>query len=198
MPDPELDATVRRLTTGKSPRQARIAVFQFVRDLPYDYPSSRDPVEVLKARRGSCSGKHALLAEMLSALGYETKLMYARYNLGDLPVAFPPEVRAALADRPVTDIHNFVRVRINGRWVTLDATWDGPLASHGFPANLHWDGESDTTIAAGPCEPFEASQEQLEREKEALLRQLPPQVYDERRRLLTALAQRLRQLRGEV
>ena len=58
--------------------------------------------------------------------------------------------------------------------------------------------ESDTVIATGPCQPFEADQSQLQAEKEALLRGLSPEAYDRRRQALKALAILLRRLRGEA
>lgn len=194
----EIEAVVHRLTEGKPPREARIAVFDFVRDIPYDYPASRDPAEVLAAGRGSCSGKHALLAQMLSAMGYRTKLMYARYDMSELSVEWPPELQRTFLEERVIDIHNFVRADIGSRWVTLDVTWDAALAPYRFPVNLDWDGESDTAIAAGRCEPFEADQTRLQAEKEALLRELPPEAHARRRQALRALAAWLRRLRGEA
>ncbi len=193
-----IPAAIQRLAAGKSPRDARIAVFDFVRDIPYDYPASRDPAEVLAAGRGSCSGKHALLSEMLAAMGYPPKLMYARYNMGDLPVEWPPQFQRTFFEEHIIDIHNFVRAGFGGRWVTLDVTWDAALTPHRFPVNLDWDGESDTVIAAGPCEPFEADQTRLQAEKEALLREMTPEAYDRRRQALEALGAWLRQLRGEA
>ena len=44
------------------------------------------------------------------------------------------------------------RVRINHRWVLVDATWDRRLKRAGFPVNEHWDGQSDTLCAVKPLQ----------------------------------------------
>jgi hypothetical protein len=62
---------------------------------------------------------------------------------------YPPELRALASAMPVTH-HLACRVRINDRWILVDATWDRPLAIGGFPVNEHWDGRSDTLCAVKP------------------------------------------------
>ncbi|MDD4137527.1 MAG: hypothetical protein PHT99_06500, partial [Methanoregula sp.] len=59
------------------------------------------------------------------------------------------ELRRLAAVMPVA-YHLACRVRINGRWVLVDATWDRPLAKGGFPVNEYWDGYADTKCAVKP------------------------------------------------
>lgn len=188
---------VMALSGDKDAPGGRIAVFTFVRDLPYDYPASRDPEEALRQGRGSCSGKHALLAEMLGVLGYETKVLYVRHRLNDVMLPYPPHLAQFLDEHELFDIHNFVRARIEGRWISLDVTWDRPLTAFGFPVNMEWDGFSDTTIAAGPFEVI-ATGTVSEQEKEVLLQDiLPPDSYAARREFFVMLAAWLKTLREQ-
>jgi len=61
-------------SSGKDLRGAMIAVFEGVRDIPYEVvPHIRNsvegPREILKYGRGSCTPKHFLLGQMFEALG---------------------------------------------------------------------------------------------------------------------------------
>ena len=64
--DDSILAAFTEWTKGCAPLAARIALFEHVRDIPYQEPSSRDPVEVLKTGRGSASAKHYLLGALKS------------------------------------------------------------------------------------------------------------------------------------
>jgi hypothetical protein len=46
--------------------------------------------------------------------------------------------------------HLACRVRINDRWVLVDATWDQRLKRAGFPVNEYWDGWADTHCPVKP------------------------------------------------
>ena len=68
------------------PLKARIAVYEFVRDIAYGNIGSRSAFDVLLARKGTCSGKHALLRMILEALGYEVQSWFARHDFGKFPI----------------------------------------------------------------------------------------------------------------
>ena len=69
MTDEIIRQKLHEWTNGSDPLHARVQVFERVRDIPYTYPASRDPVEVLRLERGSCSGKHYLLGELFRRTG---------------------------------------------------------------------------------------------------------------------------------
>lgn len=46
-----------------------IKLFEKVRDIPYGDIGSRDPQDVYKKNKGTCSGKHELLKELYKELG---------------------------------------------------------------------------------------------------------------------------------
>lgn len=51
-----------------------IKLFELVREIPYGSIGSRDPKDVFEKKRGTCSGKHALLKELFEDLGIEVKV----------------------------------------------------------------------------------------------------------------------------
>ncbi|MDD1687690.1 transglutaminase family protein [Methanoregula sp.] len=141
-------------TGGLDPRQGRIAVFEHIRDIPYSLSVSMtdpktSPEQILSLGKGYCGPKHYLLAAMYRKLDLD--VVYATFpflwNDPDLP--YPPELRRLSAAMPVA-YHLACRVRINGRWVLVDATWDRPLAKAGFPVNEHWDGFAEMRCAVTP------------------------------------------------
>lgn len=174
----------RRLKQAENPL---VAAFEFVRDMPYNYPASRNPIDVLSVRRGSCSGKHALLLQLYRELGIEARLMFVQHRLDAMPLQcpLPPSLQALRQAGGLPDIHNFVRLCINSHVVDVDATLDTALSGHGFP------------VAAGPflTEPKEVGLD-FEKEKEALVASLGPQGAERRRQFLTLYAQWLRELRA--
>lgn len=48
-----------------------VTLFELGRDIPYGDIGSRDPMAVLKIRKGTCSGKHFVLGYMLEKMGVE-------------------------------------------------------------------------------------------------------------------------------
>ena len=93
--------------------------------------------------RGTCSTKHALLAELADARwpGLEPRIVHRVYRLtpdlartlfgGRADVAVPPD--------GVTDVHSYLTVLIRRRRIRIDATIPGP----------RWDGVSDMPLACG-------------------------------------------------
>ncbi|MFA5146626.1 MAG: hypothetical protein WC515_04555 [Candidatus Omnitrophota bacterium] len=138
-------------TKGKDPKEARISVFEHIRDIPYAIvPSLRDPAAgpsgLLKLCKGSCVPKHFLLGTMFGMLGISVKYATYTFSWDDPGVKYPPDLRALVKKMPITG-HLACKALIDGRWVLVDATWDRPLAKAGFPVNERWDGVSDTANA---------------------------------------------------
>jgi hypothetical protein len=146
----------REWTDGLDPDQARVSIFEHIRDIPYSLtsqPGLRNPEEapetLLSLGRGSCVPKHHLLSAMYRKLGLEIVYATFAFSWNDPAIAYPPRLRELAARLPVS-YHLATRVRIRNRWVLVDATWDSPLARAGFPVNEHWDGFADTKCAVKP------------------------------------------------
>lgn len=138
-------------TTGLAPKEARIAIFEHVRDIPYAIiPELRDPVigppGLIQGNKGSCQPKHYLIAQLFGKLGIPIRLVTYAFRWGDSEIKFPAYLKNLVSRLPV-GYHLACKADINGRWVLVDATWDLPLKKAGFPVNEKWDGESETINA---------------------------------------------------
>jgi len=141
-------------TKGLDVRECIIPVFQHIRDIPYSLtaPGQRDmnaAEQILVSGRGSCGPKHYLLAGMYRQLGFDVVFATFPFLWNDPDLKYPPDLRKLAASLPVA-YPLACRVRIDNRWVLVDATWDRPLAQAGFPVNGHWDGRADTRCAVKP------------------------------------------------
>jgi hypothetical protein len=136
-----------------SNEKACICVFEKVRDIPYGSTGARDPEIIVQNNLGSCSGKHVLLNNFFQLLGCGSKVVTCSHYFND---ALPPEndypkpLQEILQKHQVIDFHHFIKLKKGDNWLNVDATWDTPLKKYGFPVNLEWDGNSNTTIAVHP------------------------------------------------
>jgi hypothetical protein len=138
-------------TKGISGRDARISIFDHIRDIPYAViPEIRNPVDgpqgLLKGMKGSCTPKHFLLGRMFEMLQIPIKHVTYPFSWNAKSVAYPPELRKLAEALPI-EYHLACKARIENKWVVVDATWDRPLARVGFPVNESWDGVNDTKLA---------------------------------------------------
>ncbi len=145
----------REWTEGRESVEARIAVFNGIRDIPYAVahaPAGMDELEyLLIENKGPCTEKHILLANMYESLNIKTRFVSHRFKWQDLTVDYPEDLKHLSLSMPVCD-HLFCQALIDGKWVSVDATWDLPLEKVGFPVNKEWDGVSDTKTAVKPLE----------------------------------------------
>lgn len=172
------DLIGRRLekwTRRKSGREALVAVFNHIRDIPYHVlPELNHPQkfkQILEINAGSCTPKHLLLAEMYRRLGHDVLLVVYPYCWAEFEDLYPPELKE-LARRMPPVRHLACKVLINGRYILVDATVDPPLGSIGLPVNTCWDGESDTLLPIVPTGAME-----IYHPSEALL--MPPSDLDD-------------------
>ncbi len=112
----------------KIPEDGRLRLVQLyhaVRNIPYGAAGVRDPVKVIENNAGSCSGKHLLLRDLLWAENYETEVItiYTHFNK-EVPLheSYPDELARMIREEIVYDFHHYVRARIDGSWLRLDAT----------------------------------------------------------------------------
>lgn len=188
--------TVQAWTKDHDPVQARIAVFERVRDIPYAYPASRDPVEVLESGHGSCSGKHYLLGEMYRLLGLKVRHMICTHRFNEAPIVFPPYMQAMLQKNEIIDLHDYLQLWIDDSWIDIDATWERGLREFGFPVNEEWDGKNGMLLSVVP-EDFAVAERDPERLKEELLSKLTPRQRTLRKQFLELLSEWVQELTAE-
>ena len=168
-----------------SPIEGRRAAFRFVRDLHYGDIGSRNPFDVLMAKKGTCSGKHALLRLFFEGLGYGVQSFFAVHDFSTFPINLWPVELRKFQHRTITDYHDFLKVKVGDRWLTVDAMFDAPLAQRGFPVH-DWDGESDMQLPVQSQETFPAEGD-AEDHKKRLVASLPEQTQKDRKQFLSAL-----------
>jgi transglutaminase-like putative cysteine protease len=148
---------VSEWTENLGDEEAVVTVFQRVRDIPYGVIGSRDPVKVLEVNKGTCSGKHLLLTALYRVMGLNVKDMVALHKYENLPrnVEYPEELKVILKRGDgIPDYHNFVKLYVNGNWLTLDATFEERLKGY-FVVN-DWNGTCDTALSVKPVTIWEA------------------------------------------
>jgi transglutaminase-like putative cysteine protease len=189
--------TLSSWTHGCDPLKARIAVFNRVRDIPYSYPSSRDPVEVLQVGRGSCSGKHYLLGELFRLLGLPVRHMLCTHRFNESPLVFPPPMQEMLRKNEIVDLHDYLQIAVDGTWVDIDATWERGLREFGFPVNEDWDGKSAMVLSVVP-EEYAVTEGDPQRLRDELLSKLTPRQRALRKQFLEALSGWVQELTAEI
>lgn len=184
-------------TRGLDPVAARIAVFSRVRDFPYQYPASRDPVEVLRAGRGSCSGKHYLLGELFRMLGLRVRHMMCTHRFNESPLPFPEEMQAILRRNEVIDVHDYLQINVDQAWIDVDCTWEAGLHNFGFPVSDEWDGRQSMLLTVIPEEQTAVDGDPA-KAKDEMLSRLTPRQRTLRKQFLEALAKWVQELSAEI
>ena len=132
------------------------AAFALVRDMPYQRASSRRPESIIAEWRGTCSGKHYLLARVFRELGMDSRVIMCTHRFTpDNTGHFPPNLRALVAHEPVPDVHTYVRLETERGWMTVDATWPSSAKPLGMPVNPVFKAGEDMTIACDVIAAFE-------------------------------------------
>ena len=148
-----IDSKFSQWTLGKDLKEARIAIFENIRDIPYAViPDLIDPnryVDMLQINKGSCTPKHFLLCEMYRRLGLEVFYVTYPFRWDEFDIEYPPGLKE-VAERLPTSHHLACRVNIEGNLVLVDATLDLPLEVLGLCVNKEWNGISDTLLPMIP------------------------------------------------
>lgn len=184
-------------TQGCTALQSRIRLFENVRDIPYCYPASRDPSDVLKDRRSSCSGKHYLLGELFRLLGLRVRHLLCTHRFNESALVFPAPMQEMLRKNEIVDFHDYLQIAVDDDWIDIDATWERGLREFGFPVNDEWDGKSPMLLSVVP-EDLTIAERDPERLKEELLSKLTPRQRTLRRQFLEALSQWVGELTAEI
>jgi Transglutaminase-like superfamily len=197
MNEDPIRAALEDWTRGRDPVAARIALFERVRDLPYAYPASRDPIEVLRRGAASCSGKHYLLGELFRRLGLPVRHMLCTHRFNDSAVPFPERMQDLLRKNEIVDLHDYLQIQIDGEWVDVDATWPLGLRDFGLPVTDDWDGRSSMllTVISEESEPISGDPGKA---KEERLSKLTPRQRMMRKQFLEALSQWVQELQSEA
>lgn len=197
MNDDPIRAALEEWTRGRDPVAARIALFEHVRDLPYQYPASRDPLEVLRRGAGSCSGKHYLLGELFRRQKLPVRHMQCTHRFNDSALAFPEHMQDMLRKNEIVDVHDFLQINVDGQWIDVDATWPLGLRDFGLPVTDDWDGKSSMLLTVVSDEP-EQVQGDPAKAKEERLSKLTPRQRQLRKQFLEALGQWVAELQVET
>jgi hypothetical protein len=132
------DATLRQVVTA-------------VQAIPYGRPRSRTPDGVIREWRGTCSTKHALLAQLVRERwpDLRPRLVHRVYRATRASVRrqHGPDAAAAVPDGGLTDVHRYLVITLAGRELVIDIT---------FPADPPWDGHRSMRLACGDGQDFAA------------------------------------------
>lgn len=151
-----LDKKFSEWTKGLEPKEARISIFNHIRNIPYAIvPEFRDPKVgtsgILDLNKGSCQPKHFLLAAFFDKLNIPVKYVSYPFKWQDQPLKFPDNFKETLNGLPLS-YHLACKAYIEYKWVSVDATYDPVLKAAGFPITEEWNGLDNTKNAVIPIE----------------------------------------------
>ncbi len=119
------------------------SVFILVCNIPYGGVGIREVQSAVKKNSGSCSSKHQLLYEILTCMNLKVRKMMGECDLCQFGKTLTPPI---MVDGRVRDFHNFLEVKIEGKWTVIDATFGLHEEKLGLISNLNWDGYSDCLL----------------------------------------------------
>jgi len=189
--------------------QQVVKIFEKARDILFGNIGSRDPRDVYEKNKGTCSGKNFLLKELYKGIGLQTKDMICLQRWKDLIwfpddtyglVDLPDKLKHMLEQEEIVDFHNYVKILVDDKWITVDATIDLPLKKLGFYTTEHWDGKSDMPLCfVGSHKVWDCGDNGAEKKAE-LTGKLPNGIQGARHQFLVALTGWIDNLRekGEI
>ena len=170
-----IEQRFREWTKDKNDVEARVSIYQRIRDIPYavipELVDAEGYIDILTLWKGSCTPKHFLLCNMYHRLGLLVLYVVYPFRWDDGEFDYPPQLRR-LAEELPTSYHLACRVDIDGELVLVDATLDPALEKVGLTVNKDWDGVSNTLLPMNP-----GGEEELYYPSEAYLMQAR---YDEK------------------
>ena len=169
--------------------------FALVRDMPYRRASSRKPEAIIREWRGTCSGKHYLLADVFRELGMESQVIMCTHQFtAENTRHFPPELRELVAASPVSDVHTYLRANTPQGWTVVDATWPSSAGPLGMTVNWEFIPGRDMILACDPIETLPAPEGQDPQEfKEQVIREFCGESSEARDKFIEAMGRWLGQ-----
>lgn len=145
----------RRSLIADNEKLTAASAFALVRDMPYQRASTREPEAIVREWRGTCSGKHYLLDAIFRELGMDSRVImcthrFTRENTGH----FPADLKSLVSREPVPDVHTYIRLKTDGGWMNVDATWPSSAGPLGMPVNRTFTEGKDMAIACDPVDSF--------------------------------------------
>lgn len=141
MPEDLKNRFLKRAGLGSEPSLWEIV--EGLRAIPYGRPSTRTPDGTVHEWVGTCSTKHALLAELLADRPeLDVELVHRVYRIDPTRARelFGDEVAKVVPADGLVDVHRYATVVVDGHRTRIDVTFPGPL----------WDGRSDMPLCCGP------------------------------------------------
>ena len=164
----------RFVTQAGLPGDASLCeVVNAVQAIPYGRPGTRTVDGVMGEWTGTCSTKHALLAQLVRERWPESqpRLVHRVYRVSRSSVLqrHGGAAAGAVPEGGLTDVHRYLVIILAGQEVTIDIT---------FPADQAWDGHRSMCLACGDGHDFPAGDDP-DAEKAALeARYCDPQVRE--------------------
>lgn len=161
---------IKNLTEGLSPVEARKRIFEFVQSFPYGVRkfTPKGGTELYDEEGGDCRHKSDALYNLFKEMGYEVRRLDVAFDWADLPI--PKEILAEKKKSGTRAFHDAIEMKIDGKWVYVDPTWNQELKAKGFPVAT-WDGVRATReVTTGPVKKipagtFKTFEEYLKAEK---------------------------------
>jgi hypothetical protein len=146
--------------------------FRLVRDMPYARAADVRPETVIRAWRGTCSGKHSLLKAVFAELGIASQLMACTHRFShEDSERVPAALRPLLHDGDFVDVHNYLVVQSPEGEMLVDETWPAAARAFGLPVNEEFVWGRDMRLACVPLAVFAVPDgADLQRFKNQLLR----------------------------
>lgn len=174
-------------------RSALVECVHRVQSLPYTWPAPPEAAWTRAAGRGTCAGKHALLAEDLRERGLCSQPLLM---VGPLVPEVWPDLVAEGGD--LQEVHECLTVET--AWagpLLVDVTWHPAAIRGGLSGTLDWSGEHDMQPALPPVACYAVSRRELRAQKEKLRERIyTPEQRVRRDDLLAELARRAAALAG--
>jgi hypothetical protein len=152
---PEIVALAKKLGAWeKSDRDYAEAIFNFMRQIKFEFNPLKKEVDVLKTNKGVCLDQQSLAIALARAGGIP-----ARYSI--IALVFSPPVRDVLTVDPIFkevydalgfwEMHGAAEFMIDGKWIGTDVTFsDAATAGLGLPMPKF--GSADVGLGVAPPE----------------------------------------------
>lgn len=131
--------------------------FALVRDMPYTRASSRNAETIIQEWRGTCSGKHYLLKELFTELGYTSRLIACTTVAHIDPKDVKGKLRRLLkqSNGRFVDVHNYLILETPQGEMIVDATWPISTLGMGTVVNEKFVWGQNQRIACVPLQTWE-------------------------------------------